>query len=90
MNMAEWLYSKGLLADNIPVFTPKKNHYIVNTKKEHPDGSPFKRPQLLKEEFWVEARGGHNAIRNTRHLLRACGQNSEEVLVLVSKELKAA
>ena len=90
VNTAEWLYSKGLLVDEIPVFSRKKNHYIVNTKKEHPSGSPFERPQRLKDGLWVEARGGQRAIRNTRHLLRACGQNPAEVLALVAKKSDSA
>ena len=62
VNTAEWLYSKGLLMNNVPVLSKTRAHYIVNREKEHPDDSPFKRPQRLKEGLWVEARGGRNAI----------------------------
>ena len=81
VNTAEWLYSKGLLMKNVPVLSPKKEHYIVNIEKEHPDGSSFERPEPLKEGLWVEARGGKKAIGKARHLLRACGQNPAEVLL---------
>lgn len=90
VNTAEWLYSKGLLANNVPVFSGKEKHYIVNKEKKHPSGSPFERPQPLKDGLWVEARGGHRAIRNTRRLLRACGQNPAEVWILIAKKSDSA
>jgi hypothetical protein len=52
---ADWLFEKGRLRpENLPVYPPRGERYLINSKPVHKSGRPFDgKPYQISQDMWL-------------------------------------